>query len=637
MSNTAKILKIFLFLFITIYAALGSCPAFGKNPAAMVFLGSRELSPEVKFIERKQVIYINHSLLEEIFKTKTEWEIKKGLIKINVGNFKIEFQVEASLLNINGAKSKLTDSIFEEGDDLWFPLEFYQLLGIKESSREVGCLKLKWEESSLLSLDLIQFQGRPALEIILTGAAEFKYFPLNDPDRLVCQFPDTKVHFITVPRLNGFRKEPVKKVRFSRDDTGLLTLAFDLTASTGYEVLADPDFPERILIVFNYFLEDLSLFHHKEETKIKIKTSAPADFRIIQNSDRNLVIHLDHAVLKTKKRNIAGDGGLIQQISLDQIEADQVRISVTLLKEEKLFVAPAPDDPNSLQISTVPSITGISWTSHKQGSLLVVDSDGQLSAKVRKVSVAKQLWIDFEYARFHPDLTIPELSGNQGKAIHLKAISSNQVRLVIDLNYIQGFESEFSANKRQLRVILKDSPVVDKTFVIDPGHGGRDNGASGKKGTLEKELNLEVSLRLKDLLEEAGAKVVLTRFDDTFISLYERAFLANFLMVDFFISIHTNSHPKAETEGIEVFYYPNHSHSRPLATSILDAMVRETGLKKLAVKTNNFAVIRETQMPGVLLELGFLSNPQEELILSSDEFKDNAAQGIFRGIIDFFE
>ncbi|MGE5582025.1 MAG: N-acetylmuramoyl-L-alanine amidase family protein, partial [Bacillota bacterium] len=198
-------------------------------------------------------------------------------------------------------------------------------------------------------------------------------------------------------------------------------------------------------------------------------------------------------------------------------------------------------------------------------------------------------------------------------------------------------ESELSANKRQMRVVLKDSPVVNKTFIIDPGHGGQDNGASGKKGTLEKELNLEVSLRLKDLLEEAGAKVVLTRLDDTFISLYERAFLANFLMADFFISVHTNSHPKIQTEGIEVFYYPNHSHARPLATNILDAMVRETGLKKLTVKTNNFAVIRETQMPGVLLELGFLSNPQEELTLSSDEFKNNAAQGIFRGIIDFLE
>lgn len=179
--------------------------------------------------------------------------------------------------------------------------------------------------------------------------------------------------------------------------------------------------------------------------------------------------------------------------------------------------------------------------------------------------------------------------------------------------------------------------MLNRTFVIDPGHGGMDNGASGKNGTLEKELNLEVSLRLKDLLEEAGANVVLTRFDDTYISLYERAFIANYLMADFFISIHTNSHPKSQIHGIEVFYYPNRPKARSMAAKIFDAITRRTGLKKLAVKTNNFAVIRETQMVGILLELGFLSNLQEERIISTETFKDNAAQGIFDGIIDYFQ
>lgn len=632
MSRTAQI---FLLLLISFNLGLNNCLAFGKNPPATVFLGSRELSSKVKFIEEKKVIYINHSFLEEIFRTKTEWEIKKSLIKIKCDNLKIEFQRESSMLNINGEKHKLTNPIFEQGDNLWFPLEFYQLLGIKESSREDRRLKLKWEESSLLRLDMIEFQGRPALEIILTGAIDFKHFLLPDPDRLVCQFPATKIHSNAVSRLKGFRNGLIKKVRFNQDDTGLLTLAFDLTVSTGYEAILDPDFPERVLLVFNYFLEDLSLFHHEAETKINIKTSAPADFKIIQNDGRNLVIDLENAVLKTKKSNIAGDGELIETISLGQIEANKIRINAKLLKAEELFVALAPDDPNLLQVKTIQLITGIDWTSHKLGNQLVVDSDGELWAKVQKVSNAQQIQIDFEYARLHPDLAIPKLSGNLGKAVHIKAIGSNQVRLVIDLNYFHGFESELSANKRQMRVLLKDSPVVNKTFIIDPGHGGQDNGAMGKKGTLEKELNLEVSLRLKDLLEEAGAKVVLTRFDDTFISLYERAFLANFLMADFFISIHTNSHTKAQTEGIEVFYYPNHLHAGPLATRILDSMVRETGLKKLAVKTNNFAVIRETQMPGVLLELGFISNSQEELILRTEEFKNNAARGIFQGIVDF--
>ena len=86
------------------------------------------------------------------------------------------------------------------------------------------------------------------------------------------------------------------------------------------------------------------------------------------------MIDLENAVLKTKKNNITGDGELIETISLEQIEADKVRINAKLLKAEELFVAPAPDDPNLLQVKTLQMITGIDWTSHKQGSRLVVDS-----------------------------------------------------------------------------------------------------------------------------------------------------------------------------------------------------------------------------------------------------------------------
>ncbi len=627
--------KIFLLGFILIYLAMGNCLAFEKNPPTIVFWGNRELSPTVKFIEQNKVLYINHSLLEEIFKTKVEWEISKGLIKINLDNFKIQFQVGPSLLNIDGEKYQLKNPLFEQENNLWCPLEFYQLLGIEESSRENHRLKLMWKKNYLLGLNSTQFQGRSALELVLTGAVEFKNFLLTKPDRLVCQFPAIEVHPTAIPGLNSFRNDSVKRARFNRDDTGLLTLAFDLGAATGYEVIPDPDFPGRVLLVFDYFLEDLSLLQQGDGTKVNIKTSAPANFKILNNNDRNLVVDFDNVVLKTRKRRISGDGDLIKEIFLEQIEADKVRMSVTLLKDEELFIIPALDDPNLLQVRTVQFITGIDWRSAEQGSTLVVNGDGELTAKIHKVSLPNRIQIDFESARIHPDLALPDLSGAQGRAIHLKAISSNQVRLELDLNYFLGYQSEFTPDKRQLRIVLQDSPLLNKTFIVDPGHGGQDHGATGKKGTLEKDLNLEVSLRLKDLLEEAGAKVVLTRIDDIFISLYERAFLANILMADYFISVHANSHPSAKTEGIEVFYYPNHSHSRPLATNILDSMVRETGLKKLAVKTNNFAVIRETQMPGVLLELGFLSNAQEELTLRTDDYKNNAARGIFRGVIDF--
>lgn len=632
-----KTSRIFLILIILIQLVTKDCLATEATGFGTVFLGNRKLSPLVRYTMQKQGLYLNHCLLEETFKIKVKWETGEDCIQINLDNFRIGFQVKSSVLTINGKSFELDHPLFEQEDNLWFPLEFYEILGITKAGRKDDQLKLIWKENYLLSLVSTQYQGRPALEFELTRTDGFKHYLLTNPDRLVCQFPATKVHPLTNSRMNGFQNDLVKKGRFNQDDTGLLTLVLDLTASPGYQIIPDPNYRERILLVFNYFLEDLSLFHKGEELKVNIETSALPDFKVVHNKDRSLIIDFDGAVLRTSRKNIVGDGELIKEIVVEQIHADRVRLRLSLLKDEELFITQVPENPKILQIRKVQSVTGIAWTSSKQGSQLMISGDGELLVQVQKVSDAKRIQVDLNYARFHPDLTIPELSGDQGKTVTLKTISPNQVRVEIDLHYFLGFESELSRNKRQLRISFKPSPLVNKTFVIDPGHGGLDNGAVGKRGTLEKELNLEVSLRLTQLLETAGANVVLTRFSDDFISLYERAFLANFVMADYFISIHTNSHPKSKTQGVEVFYYPNHSKAKPLAFKILEAMVRETGLKKLAVKTNNFAVIRETQMPGVLLELGFISNPQEEQVLRSEDFKTDAAQGIFRGILDFHQ
>jgi N-acetylmuramoyl-L-alanine amidase len=630
-----KVVKIIFISILLILLTGQNGLALEKKPTSVI-LGERELNPEVKCIEKEDVLYINHHLLEEVFKSEVKWELAKGQIIINLENYKIQFQATRSLVILNGKKYKLNHPPFEEENILWLPLEFYLLLGITESGGNDRQIKLAWEENYLLNLNLVRFQGRPALELYLSDAIGFKDFLLTKPGRLVCQLPATKVHPVALSKLNHLRNGLIKKVSFNRDDDGLLTLVFDLSESPGYQVFPDPDLPERVLIVFNYFVEDLSLFHQGKEVRLNIDTSSPANYKVIKNDFPNFTVELQNAVLKTEKRKIPGDGELIKEILIEQTEPDEVRLDLVLLKREDLYVNPAPDNPNQIQIRNVQLITGLEWLDSGQESQLVITGDGEILAKAEKLKKHRRIKLDLDYAQFQTGITIPQISG-QGKAIRISALNSHQVRVEIDLNYYFGHDLEFSANRRQLRLVLKESPLLNRTFVLDPGHGGIDNGASGKNGTLEKELNLEVSLRLKDLLEEAGANVVLTRFEDKYISLYERAFIANFIMADYFISIHTNSHPKSQINGVEIFYYSGRPKAKPMAARILDAITGRTGLNKLAVKTNNFVVIRETQMTGILLELGFLSNQQEEQIISTDNYKDNAAHGIFDGIIDYFQ
>jgi N-acetylmuramoyl-L-alanine amidase len=186
-----------------------------------------------------------------------------------------------------------------------------------------------------------------------------------------------------------------------------------------------------------------------------------------------------------------------------------------------------------------------------------------------------------------------------------------------------------------LTLHFKRSPIAGKTIVLDAGHGGVDMGACGRQGVREKDINLEVTVRLKELLEEAGAKVVLTRIDDSFISLYERPFFANYLFCNLFISIHTNFHSNFNINGIEVYYHSGRNDAKKLAEKVLKGLVAKTKLNSRGVKANDFCVTRETQMPSILVELGYLSNFQEESLLKTADFRIKAAEGIFEGIMEF--
>jgi len=182
------------------------------------------------------------------------------------------------------------------------------------------------------------------------------------------------------------------------------------------------------------------------------------------------------------------------------------------------------------------------------------------------------------------------------------------------------------------------SPSPDapgKTVVLDPGHGAHDPGASGN-GIQEKDIVLDVGQRTQGFLEDMGYNVIMTRSDDTFLELSERTALANNSNTDIFVSIHANAASPSAT-GTETYYStsnPYQSDSSQLSTFIQDRMVQALGLSDRGVKTQNFYVIRNTNMPSSLLEMGFLTNGNDANVLSTH--KNALAEGIALGINDYF-
>lgn len=175
--------------------------------------------------------------------------------------------------------------------------------------------------------------------------------------------------------------------------------------------------------------------------------------------------------------------------------------------------------------------------------------------------------------------------------------------------------------------------VAGKKVCIDPGHGGGDPGAVGPTGLKEKDVNLDVALRLKRLLEEFALEVRMTRTSDTNPSLDQRVATANSWPADVFVSVHHNANTDPSINGTETYYYK--SIDRPLADEIHPELLRLLGRADRGIRQANYQVLRETTMPASLTEACYISNPEEEQLLRDPDFLEWEAKAIRNGILTY--
>lgn len=195
-------------------------------------------------------------------------------------------------------------------------------------------------------------------------------------------------------------------------------------------------------------------------------------------------------------------------------------------------------------------------------------------------------------------------------------------------------------------ISLFDTPgLKGKVITIDPGHGGSDTGAIGPTGITEKEITLAIGLQLQQLLEDAGAKVIMTRTTDTDVArpqataveeLQARCDVANDANADVFISIHMDAFVNREAQGTSSYYYPKTNGDVRLAKFVREGVLAQLATDDRNSRTCNFYVVKHTTMPATLVEVAFVSNPAEEKLLKSPAGAQKAALGIFKGLDRYF-
>lgn len=187
--------------------------------------------------------------------------------------------------------------------------------------------------------------------------------------------------------------------------------------------------------------------------------------------------------------------------------------------------------------------------------------------------------------------------------------------------------------------------VKNKIITIDPGHGGSDSGAIGPNGYTEKEGAFAISQKVASILNQSGAKVVMTRDSDVDVygpnasarnELQARVDVGNNANSDIFVSIHCNAFVNPAANGTQTFYYGSSYQGQRLAQSIQEKMIEANGLRDRGISTCNFYVVKHSYMPAVLIETAFITNYDEEALLSDDEWQTTMAKAIAEGINEYF-
>ncbi|MCM3716146.1 N-acetylmuramoyl-L-alanine amidase [Alkalihalobacillus oceani] len=284
-------------------------------------------------------------------------------------------------------------------------------------------------------------------------------------------------------------------------------------------------------------------------------------------------------------------------------------------QQQKMLGQPTISEVSNTTTVTWPKIGGTVASSHSQsGNKVTIQTD---AVEVEQLTRAVKGVADF-------------------------AISNQSNGKTITFTVSDGYQAAVSHTTGELIINVTPKvagkPLSGKKIVIDPGHGGSDPGATAN-GLQEKELVLDVGLRTEKLLREAGANVIMTRDADVYPSLSDRVKVAHDVNAEVFISIHANAAGSEAAKGTETYWYATYSaaNSEKLANSIHKRLIAHLGTTDRGVKQGNFQVIRETRMPSVLLELGFITNPSEAELLKKDSFRQSSAQAIYEGLLDYYK
>ncbi|MDW7676418.1 MAG: N-acetylmuramoyl-L-alanine amidase [Bacillota bacterium] len=526
------------------------------------------------------------------------------------------------------------------------------------------------EDYLLRDITVVMTGNNPKIRLKTGGDVSYSTAFLTGPDRLVFDLENTrllmddtqKVLADRTVRIQAPSNSYIAAVRSSQFeiDPYVVRLVLDMHEPIGHKITYDEGSGEMVISLVNY-VDDVRFEQFNTREMIVIEGSNVSDYNIMHlDNPQRLVVDVIESVLNpTRKildRTIAGR--VTDKVRVSEFKPDHhynpndkiVRVVLDLnrsLSEDDLYIQEEsgrlmvhlegrPDDGFRYE-ETGWTTSRLTFFGRDPVNYQVVkEAGGEL---LRVTMPANNMDIPFQL------LNVDDIMLNFIEMTEINGGSDLEASIYLK----PGVEIAANAIENTRNLVLtftnRDVKYREKLIVIDPGHGGSDPGAISPSLKMnEKEVNLEVALEARRLLEAAGFRVYMTRSDDSYVSLQDRAAVANQLRADLFISIHANAAPRSDLKGVETLYYPSEKNSfdfrenKFLAEIFQDEMVRVLGAASHRINAREkLVVLRETNMPAIITEIGFMSNSEEERLIASSDYRRRAAEGVRNAVIRYFE
>ena len=485
----------------------------------------------------------------------------------------------------------------------------------------------------------------------------YKTLFLPDSNKLVIDIENSKLNASGTGDINVVDNN-ISKVTYSQYGVNPYStrIVVELRDKVSYEFFTSPDGKVTTLTFEDYEFNKISSEYINGREALVIDNLKNVEYKVLKlKSPERIVIDLLDTNLTEKIYNYDFKVGFIKGVRVSQFIADSNYSSNDRIVRIVLDISDGVNNPN-IEIERDKDRL-IIYPERSFWENITYDSSA--TDKMITIKNLESSRYDVEY---YPDLkkmdiTIPsENSSLIQSAVSIKdnfvediKITKDNDDTTVSITFKRGIVYDVLSGNRseEIKVAVRRDPSIvynDKTIVLDPGHGGKDPGAISPNGVKEKDVNLAIGLKSKALLESLGYDVIMTRTDDTYVNLYDRANVANNNKADIFVSIHHNSTLNNTVNGLEILYCPRDQGTAkevdqyPLAEAISKGILASTGGKDRGIiQRPGLVVIRETNMASVLVEVGYLSNASDEASIVSEAYQNKVVAGMIKGIQNYFE